>query len=338
MQKSPIKQGVILVNLGSPTAPEPAAIKAFLASFLSDKRVVEIPSLIWKPLLHGVILPLRAKRVAGLYHEIWTEQGSPLTAMTLRQVELLQALCPDVAVAHAMTYGQPSVASVIERFRAQGIESILLIPLYPQYSGTTTGAVYDQVAKLIQRSRFVPDVYIVRQYCEREDYHEALAHSIRDHWSSHGQSQKLLFSFHGIPQRCVDLGDPYLQQCQATAMAVATKLKLEDGQWTVAFQSRFGNAKWLQPYTDRVLEELPQQGIRSVDVVCPAFASDCLETLEEIEVGSRGCFMSAGGERFSRIKCLNDDSLQIQMLASIVKENLDYCATSCRFLPDKPVA
>lgn len=321
MEKPAMRQGVILVNLGSPDAPEPQAIRHFLARFLSDKRVVEIPHVIWKPLLHGIILPLRAKRVAGLYREIWTELGSPLVAITRRQVEQLQVLCPDVSVTYAMTYGEPSIANAVAGLRAAGIESILLIPLYPQYSATTTGAVYDQVARLIQQTRHVPDVRIIRQYFDRNDYIAALAGSIREHWQSNGQAQKLLFSFHGIPQRCVDLGDPYYDQCNRTAVRTAKALELSPAQWMVTFQSRFGKAEWLQPYTDRVLEKLPAEGIRSVDVVCPAFAADCLETLEEIEVGSRACFMAAGGERFSRIDCLNDHPAHMNMLAAMVQEN-----------------
>ncbi len=319
------KTAVILVNLGSPTAPEPAAIKAFLGQFLSDPRVVEIPRLLWLPLLHGVILPLRAKRVAHLYESIWTECGSPLTAMTVRQAALLQQnLAIDgighIVVRHAMTYGKPVIADVVQELRAQGIERMLVIPLYPQYSATTTAAIYDQLSALSRHSRYVPDISVVREYCQRPDYIAALAQSVRDHRAAQGSGDLLLFSFHGIPKACVDKGDPYYQQCLQTAASVARELCLASEQWQVSFQSRFGRAEWLQPYTDVVLAALPEQGIKNIDIICPAFAADCLETLEEIEVGSRAVFLAAGGERFSRIACLNDRADHIAVLRHIVDE------------------
>jgi protoporphyrin/coproporphyrin ferrochelatase len=321
-----MKRAVILVNLGSPTAPEPTAIREFLNQFLSDPRVVEIPRVFWVPLLKGVILPLRCRRVAKLYREIWTEQGSPLTAMTYRQATLLeeglhQIGATDIVVRVAMTYGQPSIAGLVAELRAQGIEKFLLLPLYPQYSGTTTGAIYDQLAKLVTGSRYVPDVQVVRHYCYREDYISALAKSVTDHRVQHGSGDLLLFSFHGIPKACIDKGDPYYDQCLHTANAVAGKLNLSNSQWTLCFQSRFGRAEWLQPYTDNVLKSLPATGISRVDIICPAFASDCLETLEEIETGSRNCFIGAGGKYFSRIPCLNDRLEHIKVLQSIVVEN-----------------
>jgi ferrochelatase len=317
-----MKRAVVLVNLGSPTAPEPAAIRNFLCQFLLDPRVVEIPRIIWWPLLNGVILPLRCKRVAKLYREIWTDEGSPLTAMTHRQAALLETElhkkgATDTVVRVAMTYGNPSIADIVEELRAEGIDNILLLPLYPQYSGTTTGAIYDQVARLLTKSRYVPDIQVVRHYCHREDYIASLAGSIVDHRQQHGSADFLLFSFHGIPKACIDKGDPYYEHCAYTAKAVAEVLNLKDSQWQLCFQSRFGRAEWLQPYTDDVLKSLPASGINRVDVVCPAFASDCLETLEEIDIGSRNCFMGAGGKYFSRISCLNDGREHIKMLQSI---------------------
>lgn len=321
-----MKRAVILVNLGSPAAPEPAAIREFLDQFLSDPRVVEIPRLLWLPLLKGVILPLRCRRVAKLYEEIWTEQGSPLTAMTYRQATLLeerlhQIGATDVIVRVAMTYGQPAIAGLVTELRAQGIEKFLLLPLYPQYSGTTTGAIYDQLAKLVTGSRYVPDVQVVRHYCYREDYILALAKSVTDHRAQHGSADLLLFSFHGIPKACIDKGDPYYEQCLHTANEVARALNLSGSQWKLCFQSRFGRAEWLQPYTDEVLKSLPATGISRVDIICPAFASDCLETLEEIEIGSRNCFIGAGGKYFSRIPCLNDQPEHVKVLQSIVSES-----------------
>jgi ferrochelatase len=321
-----MKRAVILVNLGSPAAPAPASIRAFLSEFLSDPRVVEIPRWLWLPLLKGIILPLRCKRVAELYKEIWTEQGSPLTVMTYRQAALLESAlhqtgATDTVVRVAMTYGQPAISNMVEELRTQGIEKILLLPLYPQYSGTTTGAIYDQLANLIKASRYVPDIHVVRDYCYREDYISALAKSVSDHRMQHGAAELLLFSFHGIPKACVDKGDPYYEHCKYTANAVAKALNLSESQWRLCFQSRFGRAQWLQPYTDDMLKLLPAEGISRVDIICPAFASDCLETLEEIEIGSRNCFIGAGGKYFSRISCLNDSSEHIKMLQSIIIEN-----------------
>lgn len=323
-ERGPLRAGVILVNLGSPAAPEPAAVRAFLGQFLSDRRVVELPAWIWQPLLKCIILPLRSRRVARLYHEIWTPEGSPLTAMTVRQARCLQQRLADsgqtgIVVAHAMTYGEPSMGSVVRQFRQQGIEKLLLIPLYPQYSGTTTGAVYDQVAALTVAERHVPDITVVRQYCERGDYLDALAQSVRDHRQRNGSGDLLLFSFHGIPKSCVDQGDPYRDQCLQTAEGVAARLGLAPAQWQVAFQSRFGKAEWLKPYTDELLAGLPAQGIRRLDIICPAFAADCLETLEEIEEGSRACFLGAGGEYFSRIPCLNDREDHIAVFQAMVE-------------------
>ena len=315
------RRAIILVYLGSPSAPEPAAIRQFLNLFLSDPRVVEIPRWLWLPLLRAVILPLRSKRVAKLYQSIWTEQGSPLTAITHRQAEQLEKLLSsDVLVRTAAVYGEPSLAQRVVELRKQGIEQFLVLPMYPQYSATTTAAVYDQVAQIFVQQRYVPDIQIVREYCYRADYIAALAQSIRQHRAQHGAADMLLFSFHGIPQACVDRGDPYYEQCQYTARAVAEVLNLSSAQWRIGFQSRFGRAQWLQPYTDDVLASLPASGIRRVDVVCTAFATDCLETLEEIEHGSRRFFKDAGGEYFSRIDCLNDADEHIAMLCAIASE------------------
>lgn len=314
--------GVVLVNLGSPAKPKASAVWQFLARFLSDRRVVELPRLVWLPLLYGVILPLRSHRVAKLYQSIWTTEGSPLL-MTLRhQARALQAQCPDMVVSYAVSYGEPSISQAVSQLRATGVETVVVLPLYPQYSGTTTGAVYDQVAKLMASSRYVPDIRVVRQYSDRPDYIAVLAHSIQQHWSAHGRSEKLLFSFHGIPRHCVGKGDPYELQCRQTAADVVAVLGLQPEQWQISFQSRFGKAEWLQPYTDAVLAALPRQGCRTVDVVCPSFSADCLETLEEIEQGSRRLFLSAGGQRFCLVPCLNNMPEHIRMMESIVRDRL----------------
>lgn len=320
------QSAVLLVNLGSPVAPTPVAVKQFLNRFLSDQRVVELPALLWRPLLRGIILPLRSKRVAKLYHDIWTEQGSPLTAITKQQAEKLQqhfvAQDRNVSVAYAMSYSDPSIANALTEFRRNGIERVVVLPLYPQYSGTTTGAIFDQLAAFNRNQRYVMDLRVVREYCLRADYVDVLAQSIQSFREKNGSSELLLFSYHGIPQACVDKGDPYYQQCLLTSERVAQKLGLKPEQWRMTFQSRFGKAQWLQPYTDAVLTALPAENITSVDVVCPAFAADCLETLEEIETGSREIFMAAGGKKFARIPCLNASEEHIQLLAKIVENEL----------------
>lgn len=316
------KTAVLLVNLGSPSAPTPVAVKQFLQRFLSDQRVVELPALLWSPLLNGVILPLRSKRVAKLYHEIWTDKGSPLTAITREQAEKLEsdlrARGLDMPVAYAMSYSEPYIAQSLLSLRQLGVEKVVILPLYPQYSGTTTGAIFDQLAAFTKQQRYVMDLRVVREYCLRDDYIDVLANSIRQHRQTHGAGELLLFSYHGIPQACVDKGDPYYQQCLFTSEQTALRLGLNASQWKMTFQSRFGKAQWLQPYTDAVLAALPAENIKTVDVVCPAFAADCLETLEEIEVGSREVFIGAGGERFTRIPCLNASDEHIKLLAEIV--------------------
>ncbi len=316
--------GVILVNLGTPEQPTPASVRRFLQVFLSDKRVVEIPSIIWKPILFGFILPFRPKSVAQAYASIWTDRGSPLKAITedqiagLRQLLLNQYGEKSPLVEYAMTYGRPGLESAVDSLTEQGATRFLVLPLYPQYSATTTGAVYDQVAKLIQSRRNVPQVLVHKQYCERDDYISALANSIDRFQQNNGTPEKLLFSFHGIPKRCVDLGDPYYEQCMATAAATAKRLQLSDEQWQVSFQSRLGKAEWLKPYTSELLQEWGKTGVKDVQVVCPAFAADCLETLEEIRVENRDVFIEAGGQSYEMIPCLNSDAEHLQVMANIV--------------------
>ncbi len=321
------RDAVIFVNLGTPESPTPQGVRRFLREFLSDRRVVEIPRLIWWPILYGVILPFRPNRVAHAYQSIWTEAGSPLKVLTENLVDqvkqsLLQVLgerTPEVYCAY--TYGQPSIARQIAQLQNQGVERFLLLPLYPQYSATTTGSVYDQYARIIKSSRNVPDVRIQKSYYQRQDYVAALVQSVKAHWQEHMPAQKLLFSFHGIPKRNVELGDPYQAQCIATAESVAQALDLPADRWLVSFQSRLGKAEWLKPYTDVVLSEWPAEGVESVDVICPAFAIDCLETLEEIDVENRELFLASGGKRYQYIKCLNDNSAHVFMFSNIVLEH-----------------
>lgn len=316
--------GVILMNLGTPAAPTSQAVREFLAEFLGDRRVVEIPRLAWWPILYGIILPFRSPRVAKLYQEIWLPEGSPLKVITEQQVAALQARfsAADVRVTCAMTYGSPKLEQRVAELEAAGIEKILVLPLYPQYSATTTGAVYDQYAQLITRQRNVSDIRIHKSYFAREEYIQALAESIRAHWQQHEPAEKLLFSFHSIPKRCVDLGDPYEKHCRETAERVAAALQLRESRWAVSFQSRLGKAEWLKPYTDVQLKEWGKAGLGSVEVICPAFAADCLETTEEIDQQNRELFLHSGGKRFEYIPCLNVSVEHINLLENIVK---DYC-------------
>lgn len=322
----PVKQptlGVILMNLGTPAEPNAKAVRQFLAEFLSDRRVVEIPRLAWWPILYGIILPFRSPKVAKLYQDIWLDEGSPLKVITERQVAGLQArfaASADVRVTYAMTYGAPKLEQRVAEFEAAGVERIVVLPLYPQYSGTTTGAIYDQYAQLISRQRNVSNIQVHKSYFDRTDYIDALVSSIRRHWQGREPAAKLLFSFHSIPKRCVDLGDPYEQQCRYTAERVATALQLSESQWAISFQSRLGKAEWLKPYTDVQLKTWGEQGLESVDVICPAFAADCLETTEEIDQQNREFFLQAGGQRFEYIPCLNDSLDHIDMLESIVRQ------------------
>lgn len=316
--------GVILMNLGTPSAPSTQAVREFLAEFLGDRRVVEIPRLAWWPVLYGIILPFRSPKVAKLYQEIWLPEGSPLKVITEQQVTALQTRfsAAEVRVTYAMTYGSPKLEQRVAEFEAEGIERILVLPLYPQYSATTTGAIYDQYAQLIMRQRDVSDIHIHKSYFEREEYIQALAESIRVHWRRHEPAEKLLFSFHSIPKRCVDLGDPYEQHCRETAERVAAALHLNESRWAISFQSRLGKAEWLQPYTDVQLKAWGEAGLGSVEVVCPAFAADCLETTEEIDQQNRALFLQSGGKRFEYIPCLNVTVEHINLLENIVK---DYC-------------
>ncbi|MCG3171171.1 MAG: Ferrochelatase [Pseudomonadales bacterium] len=314
---------VILVNLGSPRAPTPAAVAAFLAEFLSDQRVVELPRLLWQPVLRGIVIPLRAKRVAHAYASIW-DGDSPLRAIALRQRERLQqrlrASLGDAApwVRLAMSYQGPSIAATIEDCQRRGIERIVVLPLYPQYSATTTAAVFDQVARHLLHTRSLPGLHLVRDYHDAPGYIAALAASVREHWDSQGRGAHLLLSFHGIPEVNVRKGDPYARQCERTARLLADELGLGDGDWTLAYQSRFGRQRWLMPYTNETLHRLAADGVRSVDVLCPAFAADCLETLEEMVVENRAVFLEAGGAEYRFIACLNDRDDHIAMLHDIV--------------------
>ncbi len=315
--------GLLLVNLGTPDSPATADVRRYLAEFLSDPRVVEAPRWLWWPLLHGVILNTRPRRSAEAYRRIWTDQGSPLLLHTRRQAEALQeALGEAVRVVPAMRYGNPSIASGLQQLRDAGCGRILVLPLYPQYSATTTASTFDAVAEELKKWRHLPALRLVDQYHDHPGYIAALAASVRDFQAEKGKPDLLLFSFHGIPQRYADQGDPYPQQCERTARLLADALELAPDQWRLSYQSRMGREPWLQPYTSAILEKLAGQGVRHVQVLCPGFAADCLETLEEIAMENRELFLAAGGEQYQYIPCLNDRPEHIQTLADIARNNL----------------
>ncbi|MDB5984982.1 MAG: ferrochelatase [Nevskia sp.] len=320
--------GVLLVNLGTPDAPTPGAIRRYLAQFLADRRVVEIPRALWLPILYLFILPLRPRRLAHAYASIWRDDGSPLLAISRQQaaalrVQLTRKLGREVPVALAMTYGQPSIATALAELEAQNVRHLLLLPLFPQYSGSTTAAVLDALFAQLSQRRWPPELRTVNSYHDDATYIEALAASVRGHWHSAGRGEHLLMSFHGIPQRYVQLGDPYYCQCLKTARLLAEALELPPDYWSASFQSRFGKAPWVQPYSDQRIKQLAQQGIKNLDVICPGFAADCLETLEEITLRYGADFVEAGGTALRYIPALNAEPAHIEALAGIVSGNLE---------------
>lgn len=318
--------GILLVNSGTPEAATAAAVRRFLRRFLSDPRVVELPRALWLPLLYAVVLPLRPRRVARKYRRIWTETGSPLRDFSERlRAELNSALArrllAPLSVELGMLYSPPSVRDALARLRASGAQRILVVPLFPQYCGATTGAVYDQVSGELRRWRWLPELRLVAEYHDHPGYIDALRASVVEHWQREGRTPHLLMSFHGIPERNFHRGDPYFCKCQKTARLLADELMLRDDEWSAAFQSRFGAAGWLKPYTREVLEAMPARGVRAVTVVCPGFAVDCLETLEEIDIENRAAFMSAGGERFQYVPALNARPVHAQCLTDLIEEH-----------------
>ena len=315
--------GILVINLGTPDAPTPRAVRRYLAEFLSDPRVVEAPRIIWWLVLRAFILPLRPRRSAAAYRKVWTDEGSPLLTASRRQVSALEkALKPHfengLALTLGMRYGNPSVASAMESLRLAGASRMVVLPLYPQYSGTTTASTFDAVASVLCRWRWLPELRFINHYHDHDQYIAAVADSVRDAWAESGRSERLLFSFHGIPRRYSEAGDPYPAQCHASAVLVADRLELPRESWAIAFQSRVGREEWLRPYTDQLLEQWAAAGIRSVDVVCPGFAADCLETLEEIAMENRDRFLEAGGADFRYIPALNDRPAHIDALADLV--------------------
>lgn len=322
----PPRTGVLLVNLGTPESPTPSALRRYLGQFLSDPRVVEIPKAVWMPILHGIILRVRPAKSAAKYASIWTPEGSPLRVWTEKQTKLLQGFLGEaghhVMVRHAMRYGQPSVGSQLDAMKAEGVTRVLVVPLYPQYSGATTASVMDEVFAWGRQTRLLPELRHINHFHDDPAYIDALAASVRAHWHAHGRGDRLVMSFHGMPERTLHLGDPYHCECHKTGRLLAEKLGLTQDQYIVTFQSRFGRAKWLEPYTEPTLIKLAKDGVKKVDVVCPAFVADCIETLEEIAMEGKQVFLSNGGHELQYIPCLNDRPDWIRALSGIVQQHL----------------
>lgn len=321
--------GVLLINLGTPDAPTPKSIRKFLKQFLWDIRVIDASRPIWWLILNLIILPIRPKVIAKNYKSIWTEEGSPLLVYSKQQQAALaqllqQQLNQHIPVAIGMTYGTPSISEGLKQLKDQGIDRIVILPLYPQYSATTTGAGFDAVADVLKTEPNIPEISFVRNYYQNDTYIQALANSIKEYWQQHGTPDTLLFSFHGIPERYQQQGDPYPEECKETARLTVEALGLNDDQWSLSFQSRVGREEWVKPYTDQTLTNLGQQGVGRVDVVCPAFSVDCLETLEEIDQENRHTFLSSGGKEFHYIPCLNAKPEHIQVFAEIIRNRMGY--------------
>ena len=318
--------GVLLTNLGTPDAPTPAALRRYLGEFLADPRVIETPRLIWWLALHGVILRIRPRRAAHAYSKVWTAQGSPLLAISRRQAVALQSSLQQrfngpVRVALGMRYGNPSIARALDELRQAGARRLLVLPLYPQYSATTTASTFDAVADVLKTWRLQPELRFINHYHDHPGYIHTLADSVRAYWREHGEPERLMFSFHGLPKRYLLAGDPYHCECHKTARLVAEQLGLTDERWLLTFQSRFGREEWLKPYCDQTLREWGAAGVKRVDVLCPGFPADCLETLEEIEQQNRDIFLSAGGGEYHYIPALNDSAGHIDMLSDLVLQH-----------------
>ncbi len=320
----PPRAGLLLVNLGTPEAPTPKALRRYLKEFLGDPRVVEVPRPIWWLILNGIILPFRAPRSARAYQRVWTEHGSPLLVQSRQLADSVQdklgQTMPRVRVMLAMNYGQPSIDSAVDRLRAENIQRLLVLPLYPQYSATTTASVFDRVTRSLSRLRWLPELRFINDYCNEPSWLDAIANSVKSFQARHGKPDRLLFSFHGIPKRNLISGDPYYCQCQASARQIVSRLDLDDKHWQISFQSRLGKAEWLKPYTDKTLAQMAADGVGKVQVICPGFSIDCLETLEEIAMENREEFLEAGGESLDYIPCLNNDPVHVGLLAELARK------------------
>ena len=342
---SEVKTGVLLTNLGSPSAPTTTAVRKYLREFLSDPRVVEIPRLIWLIILHGIILRVRPKKSAKLYQSVWTEQGAPLLVISKAQqqkveIQLQKKYGQSVMVELAMRYGEPSIANVLQKFQNQGVDNIVVLPLYPQYAGPTTASTFDALSNELKKWRYIPSVNFINSYHQNKDYITALANTVIEHINAHGKPDKLVLSFHGMPTLFYQWGDPYYDFCQITTNllkqalhtraqnstalpSMSEELSLSDENFVMTFQSRFGKAQWLQPYTDETLANLAKSGHKHIAIISPAFSADCLETLEELEHENREVFMQAGGEQYHYIKALNDRDDHINAIVNILSPIID---------------
>ena len=340
--KTPSATAVLYCNLGTPDEPTAPALRRYLAEFLSDPRVVEIPRLLWLVILYGIILRIRPKKSAAKYASIWLPEGSPLKVWTQKQAvlmgEKLAARGHQVDVRFAMRYGNPSVASQLDQLKSDGINRVLILPAYPQYSATTTASVFDAVYAWAGKVRRLPEFRFVNHYHDAPGYINALAAKVQAHWQANGQAEKLIMTFHGVPERTLQMGDPYHCECYKTARLLAEKLGLGKDRFQVTFQSRFGKAKWLEPYTEPTLIALAQSGLKSVDLICPGFTGDCLETLEEINLEARHAFIEAGGEKFAYIDCLNDSPVWIDALTGVAEQHLQGWNTKNRVDPQAMAA
>ncbi len=322
VNKPPI--GVVLVNLGTPAAPTTKAVRCYLREFLSDRRVIDTPRIIWWFILNCIVLVTRPSKIAKLYKLIWTTDGSPLMAIGYRQskalaIQLEKKYPKSYLVELAMTYGNPSIKNALQTLQNKGCKKVIILPLYPQYSATTTAAVFDQLARTLRNIVDIPEIRFIKEFHINTSYIDALAASINAHWCKQGKPDRLLISFHGIPEKYITAGDPYVSQCKATALALAQILQLPETSWMLSFQSRFGLAKWVKPYTDDVLTQWAKKNFKRIDVICPAFTADCLETLEEISVQNKQLYQQAGGGDYQYIAALNDNPEFITCLAELVE-------------------
>jgi ferrochelatase len=320
------KVGVLITNLGTPEAATAKALRPYLKQFLWDPRVVEVPRPLWWLILNGIILNVRPKRSAAAYEEVWTERGSPLLYHTQDQAHGLEKVLGDKFGAHvlvdfAMRYGQPSIDAAVDRLLKQGARKLVVLPLYPQYSAATTGSTFDAIADEFKSRRWLPDFRFISHYHDHPKYIEILVERIRAHWSKHGRADKIVFSYHGMPQKYLEQGDPYHCECHKTTRLITNALGLNKDDFLTTFQSRFGRDPWLQPYTDETLKALPSKGVKSVQIICPGFSSDCLETIEEIGGENRDYFLEAGGERYEYIPCLNAEADHIELLQTLIEEH-----------------
>jgi len=321
------KIGVLVTNLGTPKAPTASALRTYLREFLSDPRVVEIPRIVWMMILHGIILRVRPKKSAALYKSIWTEEGSPLLVISKKQKAKIEQSLTDkygehVSVALAMRYGEPSIEHALNTFQESGVNDIIVLPLYPQYAGPTVASTFDAVVNTLQKWRWIPSLSFISGYHDNPKYIEALKYRVTEHIKQHGKPDKLVLSYHGMPQRFLEQGDPYYCFCHMTTRLLIESLGFEKNDYVLTFQSRFGKAQWLQPYTDVTLENLAKEGNKHIAIMSPAFSADCLETLEELEHENRAVFIEAGGEAYHYIPALNDDELHIEALVDVISASI----------------